>query len=201
MSRRARIGFVAACALGLAAVAFGLAGLEGADREPAVAERGVVHVDAARERLREAVEARHRHELRRSARREDPHGEPGPTAATLRVYACAQDVAEPVARRFHDAFSRYELGLGGWRRGLAATAEPALVRDLVATPPRLGRGSRPQRARLGRLELVPLSPGRPSQRLRSIEMVGTVHRGGRREPIALELRGREGRWLVAELGL
>lgn len=201
MSAPARIGFVGACTLALAAVAFGLAGLDGEDRDPAGAERGIARADAARERLQQAVEARHRHELRRTARREDPHGEPGPTAATPRIYARANAAAEPVARRFHAAFARYELGLGGWRRDLAATAEPALVRDLVAAPPRVMRGSRPERARLGRVELVPLSSARPSPRLRSIELVGTVHRGGRREPIALELRRRDGRWLVAELGL
>lgn len=148
------------------------------------------------------VRAENRHEAE-AARREDAHGEPGPTPQTLRVYERTRAAAEPVAGRFFAAFSLYEVGLADEkvRRELRATATPAFAEELLAAPPRLPPGaSKPERAFLGRVGFVPGDAGASGRRLTSGELVGVVRRGAAAEPIAIELR-RVGRgWRVPGLG-
>lgn len=143
-----------------------------------------------------------RHEAE-AARREDAHGEPGPTPQTLRVYERTRAAAERVAGRFFAAFSLYEVGLADEkvRRELRATATPAFAEELLAAPPRLPPGaSKPERAFLGRVEFVPGDPGASGRPLTSGELVGVVRRGAAAEPIAIELRRLGRGWRVPGLG-
>jgi len=201
VSRRARIGW--ALALIAALVASG-AWLVLPDEEPAHAPtaepRSVESRDLPARAFEAAAESASRQERRR-ALAEHPEDEPGPGPATLRLYERTRREAEPVARAFHAAFSRYELGEGD-AAALRATAMPELARELLASPPRPLPGvERRAPARLGRLELVPLAGDRSRRMLTTVELVGTVRRGDRRDPIAFELRWQEGRWLVEGLGL
>ncbi|GIK77724.1 MAG: hypothetical protein EDQ89_02535 [Acidobacteria bacterium] len=144
--------------------------------------------------LSERADARRREQLRR----EDPRGEPGPTAATLRRWRRVERVVEPTARRFHSALSRYELGQPA-ARVLRRTATPRLASSLLRRPPRPPRGAPPERARLGRLELLPAES--EGGRLARVELVGRVIHGGRPDPIAIELRRTTAGWRVAGIGL
>ncbi len=198
MSRRTRI----ACAVGLIAALAAAAAWFALrdDALPKTSELPSAHVerDLAGRAFTAALDS-DRAKRRRQARAEDPSGEPGPALSTLQLYARTQADVEPVARSFHAAFSRYEVGDVD-AAALRGSASAAFVRELLAEPPRrVPAIGRPAPARLGRLELVPRSGDGGS--LTAVDLVGTVHRGGRSEPIAIELRKREGRWLVWGLGL
>lgn len=164
--------------------------------EPVVfASRGEIREQAAR-----AIRLSDRRHRRREARREDPHGEPGPRPATVALYEGAQAEAEPVARRFFAAFSRYELGdrSAGVARALRAGATAAFARELLAAPPRRVTGAPAAPASLGRVEFVPgTSDG---GRLVGAEIVGVTRRDGRAEPISIELEAERDGWRVSGLG-
>lgn len=164
--------------------------------EPVVsASRGEIREQAAR-----AIRLSDRRHRRREARREDPHGEPGPRPATLALYERAQAEAEPVARRFFAAFSRYELGerSAGVARALRASATAAFARELLAAPPRRVAGIPAAPASLGRVEFV---PGHSDDgRLVGAEIVGVTRRDGRAQPISIELEAERGGWRVSGLG-
>lgn len=189
------VALLALAALLLASIGDGPGGTEtiAADGSPSP---GADSPDAARllGGLSERADARRREELRR----EDPRGEPGPTAATLRRWRRVERVVEPTARRFHSALSRYELGQPA-ARVLRRTATPRLASSLLRRPPRLPRGAPPERARLGRLELLPAES--EGGRLARVELVGRVIRGDRPDPIAIELRRTTAGWRVAGIGL
>jgi hypothetical protein len=209
VSKRRRLVLVGALLAPLVAAAVLLANNAGEDeiaRPPAT--RGP-HDDRAplapqlRARVAERIA---RAEIRReaeAARREDPRGEPGPTARLLRLYERTRGEAEPAARRFFAAFSLYEVGrLGGdVGRELRVTSTGAFAQQLLGAPPRVPRGvSKPERAFLRRLEFVPGEPDASGRQLVSGELVGLVRRGGAEETIAIELR-RSGRgWRVSGLG-
>jgi hypothetical protein len=147
----------------------------------------------ARAAIRRAAEA---------ARREDPHGEAGPPAKTVRLYERTRAEAEPAARRFFAAFSLYEVGRLDKEVGreLRVIATPAFAERLLSAPPRVPPGvSKPERAVLRRLEFVPGEPDTAGRRLVSGELVGLVQRASGEETIAIELR-RSGRgWRVSGL--
>ena len=131
---------------------------------------------------------------------EDPHGELGPRPAIVALYEHVQAKAEPVARRFFVAFSRYELGDrdAGVERALRVNATAAFARELLAAPPRFVAGARPAPATLGRVELVPgHSKG---GRLLGAEIVGLTRRDEREEPLSIELEAERGGWRVSGLG-
>lgn len=196
MSRARRLGLLGAAVALLALVALLLSSSDGARRggNPPSAEAD--SQDSARllGQLSVRAQARRRAELRR----EDPHGEPGPTAATLRRCGGIEREVEPLARRFHSAFSRYELGLPA-AEALRRTATPGLARSLLQTPPRSPRRKSLEPARLGRLELLPVEAR--DGRLTRVELVGQLRRDGRPEPIAIELRRTSEGWRVVGLGL
>jgi len=138
-----------------------------------------------------------------AARRQDPHGEPGPTPRVLRLYERTRAEAEPAARRFLAAFSLYELGRLDEEVGreLRVGATPAFAEELLSAPPRVPPGvSKPERGSLGRLEFVPGEPDASGRRLVSGELVGVVQRGGGEETIAIELRRSGHGWRVSGLG-
>jgi hypothetical protein len=138
-----------------------------------------------------------------AARREDPHGEPGPAPMVLQLYRHTGAEAEPTARSFFAAFSLYEIGRldEAVRRELRASATRAFADRLLSAPPRLPSGlSMPESAYLGRLEFVPGKPDASGRRLISGEFVGGVRRGGGAETIAVEVRLAAGGWRVSGLG-
>ena len=200
MSRARRLGLLGAAVALLALVALLLSSSDGGsgagDSTTAGASVEAESRDPARllARLSEQAEARRQGDLRR----EDPHGEPGPTGATLRSWRRIEREVEPVARHFHSAFSRYELGLPA-TEALRQTATPGLTRSLLRAPPRPPRAESPDLARLGRLELLPVAA--EGGRLTRVELVGQLRRGGRSEPIAIELRRTSEGWRVVGLGL
>ena len=196
MSRTRRLGLLGAAVALLALVALLLSSSDGAPRggNPPSAEADSQESARLLGQLSERAQARWRAELRR----EDPHGEPGPTAATLRRWRRIERLVEPFARRFHSAFSRYELRLTV-TEALRWTATSGLTRSLLRAPPRPPRAESPDLARLGRLELLPVAA--EGGRLTRVELVGQVHRGGRAEPIAIELRRTSEGWRVVGLGL
>ena len=205
MRRRAGLALAAAMAL----FASGLALLLTSDRDRSRQESAATgarpfeappRIDL-RSELRTELRSSARRERRAQARHESADGEPGPQAVDLRHYTRLQSQAEPVARRFLAAFSRYELGRHDRRVAstLEATATPRLARQLLQHRPRTLRApaaSRP--ARLGFLEFVPgvVSVGR----VVSAELVGQVDRGAESDPIAIELRLTQNRWRVTGLG-
>ena len=135
------------------------------------------------------------------AKEEDPDGEPGPSERDLAALTKLGAEAKPVARRFFAAFAAYEVGAGDSEElaVLRATASPALVDELLSTPPRVPPGAAaPERARLGKLEFVPGNVERG--RIVGAELVGELRRAGEAEPIAIELRLSAGEWLVLGLG-
>ncbi len=135
------------------------------------------------------------------AKEEDPDGEPGPSERDLAALPNLGAEAEPVARRFFGAFAAYEVGEAGFqeRAVLRATASPALVDELVLTPPRVPPGAAaPEAAMLGKVEFVPGNVERG--RIVGAELGGELRRGGEAEPIAIELRLSAGEWLVVGLG-
>jgi hypothetical protein len=106
---------------------------------------------------------------------------------------------EAVSRSFLAAYLRYEVGdaPGVVRRGLRASATPALARFLLSQEPRqpLGVKQHPKPGRL--VALAPLqNPQDPSRR----KVVATIERDERPSSLQLELEQREGAWLVSELG-
>jgi hypothetical protein len=128
--------------------------------------------------------------------------EPGPRARDLRRVDRQRVRAEPVARRFFAAFSRYELGELDPRIGaqLRATATEGLVAVLIESPPRTTTlSSSTTRGQLGRLIFV---AGEVSSRgeLRGAELVGWVKRGARRSPIAIEVVQMKGERRVSGVG-
>lgn len=153
-----------------------------------------------RERAARAIRLGGLQQRRREARREDPQGEPGPRPATVALYERAQAKAEPVARRFFAAFSRYELGerSAGVARALRASATAAFARELLAAPPRRVAGAPAAPASLGRVEFIPGRSG--GGRLVGGEIVGVTRRDGRAEPISIELEAERGSWRVSGLG-
>lgn len=148
------------------------------------------------------VERRRNHSGLQLPRRPAGIPEPGPRARDLRWLDRQRARAEPVARRFFAAFSRYELGEVDRRieAQLRATATRHFAAELRRSPPRttIGSSSTPRGA-LGGLEFV---AGRLDDRgeLRSGELVGSVRRGERRSPIALEVVQLAGEWRVAGVG-
>ncbi|MEK6326641.1 MAG: hypothetical protein AABM66_03820 [Actinomycetota bacterium] len=166
--------------------------LEGAPSAPQLRARAAERI--ARADIRREADA---------ARREDPHGEPGPTARVLRLYERTRAAAEPVARCFFAAFSLYEVGRLDEEVGpeLRAAATSAFAGQLLSAPPRVPPGlSKPERAHLARLEFVPGEPSDAGTRLVTGELVGLVHRGAGSETLAIELRRRPGGWRVSGLG-
>lgn len=208
MSGRRRSALVAVLLAPLGAAALLLGNHGGEDEvgqvpgSPSAGGEPAPSVPGLRARTAErVVRAENRREAE-VARREDPHGEPGPTPQT-RVYERTRAAAEPAARRFFAAFSLYEAGLANIevRREIRATATPAFAEELAAAPPRMPPGaSRPERGFLGRLEFVPAEPDASGRRLISGELVGVVHRGAAVETIAIELRGSDRGWRVSGLG-
>ena len=148
----------------------------------------------------ERAERAHRREAVRATRREDPHGEPGPSDADLARYERIRRRSEPVARRFLMAFARYELGVSeaGLARSLRASATGVFAAELLGAPPRVGSAPAPAPLRLGRVELVPGAVA--DGRIETVELVGRVLRGRGSQPIAIELRRRARGWAVAGLG-
>ena len=124
---------------------------------------------------------------------------------TDRLYAETLAEAEPLARRFWAAYSRYELGEldPAAAAELRVTASPAFASELLdEIPVRLPVGAkRPKRAELGKLQIRLAGSDNTPTELNTIDLVGAVIRGGTREPLALELsRFPGGDWRVAGLG-
>lgn len=147
---------------------------------------------------RAAVEAMWARELRRH----DAHGDPGhaePQPRDERRLERVADEAEAVAREFYGAFAAYELGSldAEIRATLRATATPALVRTLLAAPPRVSLGAvQPGRGELGWLQFVPVDSEPARREVAAAELVGEVEREGLHSPIAIEVVN-DGRWRVA----
>jgi len=200
VSRRARIAWAVVLTVALVGSGAWLLLRDDPQPPPKAQPREPESSDLPAQAFEAAAESAKREEGRR-ARAEHPEDEPGPAPATLRLYERTRREAEPVARAFHEALSRYELGEVD-AAALRATSTPALADELLSSPSRsLPRVEPLMPARLGRLELVPMAGDRSRRRLTVVELVGTVRRGGERDPIAFELRRRDGRWLVAGLGL
>lgn len=209
MSARRRFALFAALLAPLVVAAVLLANNGGEDeiaRPPATRGPHDERAPLAPQLRARAAERIARAEIRReaeAARREDPHGEPGPTPRVLRLYERTRAEAEPAARRFFAAFSLYEVGRLDEEVGpeLRAAATPAFAGRLLSAPPRMPPGlSKPARAFLRRLEFVPGEPDASGRRLVSGELVGLVRRGGGEETIAIELRRSGGGWRVSGLG-
>jgi hypothetical protein len=208
MSHRRAIAVAFAIAAAIGGLAALLAG-DGADEPaagkaaPAAEKARKVAASPAelRDRLAEAANRSAERQASRQARRESADGEPGPSSADLRHYDQLRAEAEPIARRFFQAFALYELGRGGRRvaADLGATATAQLVDQLFSKPPRRPPGPpAPEQAQLGRLEFVPGAVG--AGRIVSAELVGRVHRSDAVKPIAIELAAGSGGWLVVGLG-
>lgn len=209
MSGRRRLVWFAALLAPLLVAAAVLGGGGGDDHLTPAPETRVRH--AKRAPMAPRLQARASERIARAvlwreaeaARREDPHGEPGPTLRVLRLHRRTGAEAEPAARRFFTAFSLYEVGRfdEAVGRQLRASTTGAIADRLLSAPPRVPPGlSRPERAYLGQLEFVPGEPDASGRRLVSGELVGVVQRGGHEEEIAIEVR-RSGRgWLVSGLG-
>lgn len=204
MSRRGRL--VVFCGLCLLLVAAGavLIALGPSERPPPPAE--TTTADRGRpefEELEEKAERRQERAEETIARNgvADHEEEPPPPP----IYERTRKVAGPVARRFFDAYSLYEIGRLGAsvRRELTVTSDADLAAELLSAPPRLPAGGRhPKRAELGhRLQLVPGAQDGSQEKLTAIELVGDVRRPGEKAvllAIAMELDGR--RWRVTGLG-
>lgn len=142
----------------------------------------------------------------RTARRRGPAvaeaREPGPRARDLRRLDRERARAEPVARSFFSAFAHYEVGELDRRvvAQLRATATDRFAGELVGSPPRVRpRSSAPAPAALRRLVFVAGELGAHGE-LRGAELVGSVERGGRHSPIAIELVRRSRGWRVSGVG-
>ena len=202
MSPRARIALFCALVAPLVVASLYLlvfAGDSPPDR-PAADEDAAAAQAAARA---EAVVA----EKQRDERREAAHAagdaqaehEPGPRAEDVALYEATQAVAEPVARRFFDAFARYELGelSAEVTDELAATATRDLAAELLDAPPRFPPGApKPKPGELGALEFVPLEGDAAGEQIVEADLVGTVIRDGERSPVSLRMK-LDGRWRVA----
>jgi len=202
MSARSRVLVAVATASVLAGFA---ALLRGGDQEAAPAQSADVAERPSRVELERQAAAKieRAEEVKRvvEAKAEDPDGEPGPSERDLAALAKLGADAKPVARRFFGAFAAYEVGAGDSEElaVLRATASPALVDELLSTPPRVPLGAAaPEAARLGKVEFVPGNVERG--RTVGAELVGELRRGGEAEPIAIELRLSAGEWLVLRLG-
>jgi hypothetical protein len=196
-----RRGVAAAVSVGAVLAGVSLALLGGAS--PSDAGHGsepVIADEPTRAAILEQAERAHRREAVRSARHEDPHGEPGPSAVDLARYERIRRRSEPVARRFIAAFARYELGASeaGVARALRASATRAFAGELLDAPPRVGSAPAPASLRLEGVELVPGAVARG--RVETVVLVGRLLRGRRSQPIAIELRRRARGWAVAGLG-
>jgi len=213
--RRIAVFCVAAALLGAGGALLAFAGGEEDALAPAstTAGAGVQELDkgAPGEQLIAQLQSETREELERAehaARRQElvelkeHEAEPETREAERLAFASERASAQLAARRFFSAFARYELGELTPRieRELQVTSTIALARQLLAASPRVSTGAgAPSRARLRGLEFVP-------RRLRggelvSLELVGTVDRGGAKTPVAIAIRRAGGdRWLVDALG-
>lgn len=210
--RRLLVGLAIAV---LAAGAAVIAVVSGGDREepPALVagtseaeqtERPSIDADQVLAELREhadhAAEADDVHETREVAG--DPTEEIDARHQEVATFEAERRNAEPVARRFFDAFALYELGEGSGavERLIAQTTTPRFRRELLASrPPRVPDGiAAPPLARLVGLDFV---PGRTrGAELLALEFVATIDRNGERTPLAIALRRAQGGWLVDPLG-
>lgn len=142
------------------------------------------------------------------AERADAAGNTEESAETIDTQALLERTlaeSEPVARRFFDAYSLYEIARSSARveAELTATATSALRGQLLGQmPPRIPATlERPPRASIGALQIrLAGSSNRPDE-LGSIDLLGEVRRSDERHPIAFEmLRDEAGEWRVAGLG-
>lgn len=128
----------------------------------------------------------------------------GPKPADLERLERIEAEAEPVARRFFAAFSRYELGELDRRieRELRATSTADFADELIGVPPRLPAGAElPARGELSeRLDFVAGESDPARREVLAAELVSYVDRDGERSPIAIEMTLERGRWLVAGIG-
>jgi hypothetical protein len=138
----------------------------------------------------------------RAARQPQSRG-PRADSPVARAERRAARAALARARRFFDAFSRYEVGQldSARRRALAASATPAFARELLSHPPALPRrGTRPPRASVEAANFIPAHPPSARAPKRAGVAVLTLSRGARRGSASLAmLRLAEGRWRVAGL--
>lgn len=171
------------------------AAVERGDIEPAPSAPGVIEgSDSQRARKRRG----------RDDAREVPSAREVPPPER-RIEERDRDVlggAGPVARRFLDAFTRYEVGRldSKTRAELRATATAAFFPELVSAPPRVPTGAKPPRARpAARFEVVPIAAAPSGDELLEVELVTSLVRASERTPIGIRLRRVQGRWRVSGL--
>jgi hypothetical protein len=208
MSTRARWALLVALVAPLAIVGWLIA--SSAPDPAAESARGPQPPVAAAEQLptpaaTAAAEQRRRERQReRQIEREDPALEDDLPEQYDRQIEAETPAASAVVARFYDAFSGYEIGQldRAGERAISATATPSFAKQLLGEPPRVPAGAAaPARARLGRLEFVPLASERPTARLQRAELVGISIRAGGRETIAFRLEREAGEgWRVAGIG-
>lgn len=161
----------------------------------AARDSGEAVVGSVADRLAAAEQGRIARRLREQARAERPRAEPGPAKRAAGISRRERANAITAARRFHRAFVRLELGRGGASE-IRVAATPGFAETLLSEPPRVLGAAKPAR-RLSRLQVGRVA-GSP---VREVELVGRQDRGGRWEPIAIELELERGSWRVARLGL
>lgn len=199
---RKRAALFAALVVPLAAVAVYL-GVAPEDEAPTPDReaRRDARSEVVREAGRAAAEA---HEHPSHSEKDPGHGEPGPRPQDLALAKNTGLAAERVARRFHSAFARYELGEvdSAVRGEIEATATSQFARELLRRPPRIPPGVEPPPpAALGtRFEFVPLRGDPSGTRIITGDLVGQVIRGGERDPISFSMVLERGRWRVAAVG-
>lgn len=204
MSRRRRYALLLVLLAAFAAAAVGVSAIFGSEAAQDGSQRSApTRSDTHSTRESQKVSQSHPRTGRPSrhgapmAPREAP---PPDKLIARRQHALLEETA-PVARRFVDAFSRYEIGRFGrpTRLALRRTTTQRFYAELSAQPPRLPANAEIERARLAaRLHVVPASPRHTGRT--EADVVGMLVRSGERTPIAMHLRRATEGWRVSGLG-